>query len=173
MRVFLIGFMASGKSTYGKKLASKLDVSFIDLDEKIEDSRGASIRYLMVKYGEDEFRKIEREILKNTIEVNDHCIIATGGGTPCFEDNMELMNRSGKTIYIEVDTGVLVNRLIESKKDRPLIWGKTPDDLKAYASNLLNQRKKYYESADSKVSGKSLKMEDLIELMPDEMGVKS
>ena len=86
---------------------------------------------------------------------------------------MELMNRSGKTIYIEVDTGVLVSRLIESKKDRPLIWGKTPEDLKSYASDLMKERKAFYESADCRIAGKSLNMEDLVKLMPGEMAVKS
>ncbi|MFP4023488.1 MAG: shikimate kinase [Thiohalospira sp.] len=167
MRIFLIGFMASGKSTFGKKLATKLDKPFIDLDNFIEEKFNTTIRILMYEKGEDEFRIIEKEALLEVIDKHKDAVISTGGGTPCFYDNLGVMNRNGKTIYIEVDVPTLVNRLINAKKDRPLIWGKSKEDLTVYAIELMNRRKANYEQANYKVNGKNLNINKLVELVKE------
>ena len=123
MRVFLIGFMASGKSSVGKKLASKINLPFVDLDDYIEEKYNATIRLLIYEKGMDTFREIEKNSLDELIHKYEDVVISTGGGTPCFFNSMELMKSKGVTIYLEVDIPILVDRLIHSKKDRPLIWG--------------------------------------------------
>lgn len=167
MRVFLIGFMASGKSSVGKKLAKKIDLPFVDLDDYIEGKYNATIRLLIYEKGMDAFREIEKNSLDELIHKYEDVLISTGGGTPCFFDNMELMNLKGMTIYLEVDIPTLVNRLIHAKKDRPLIWGKTRDDLTIYAKDLLSKRQSDYEKAHYKISGKNLKIESLVSLIEE------
>lgn len=164
MRIFIIGFMASGKSTIGKKLSNKLNMPFIDLDKVIEENQNQTIRSLIYQSGEDNFRQIEKEMLQQVISQNDHAVISTGGGTPCFFDNMEMMNKAGTTIYLEVDLAVLINRLMNSKTERPLIWGKSKADLTQYAQSLLEKRNPYYSKAKYKISGKNLTADDLINL---------
>ncbi len=165
MRVFLIGFMASGKSSVGKKLAKKVDLPFVDLDDYIEEKYNATIRLLIYEKGMDVFREIEKNSLDELIHKYEDVLISTGGGTPCYFDNMSLMNSKGKTIYLEVDIPTLVDRLMYSKKDRPLIWGKTREDLTVYAKDLLSKRQPDYEKAQLTVKGKNLKLESLIELI--------
>lgn len=156
--------MASGKSTIGRKLANKLGLPFIDLDKIIEESQKQTIRSLMYQSGEENFRQIEKEMLYKIIEQNEHAVISTGGGTPCYYDNMQKMNESGTTIYLEVDIPTLVNRLMNSKTDRPLIWGKTKPELTQYAEELLKNRNPFYALARYKISGKNLSADDLINL---------
>lgn len=165
MRIFLIGFMASGKSTIGKKLANKLNLPFVDLDTYIEKKFNTTIRFLMYEKGQEEFRVIEKEALSEVIEKYKDAIISTGGGTPCFFDNMERMRKNGTTIYLEMDVPTLVNRLLYAKKDRPLIWGKSKEDLTIYAKELMNKRKSDYEQADFKVDGKNLNVKILVDLI--------
>ena len=165
MRAFLIGFMASGKSSVGKKLAKKVDLPFVDLDDYIEEKYNATIRLLIYEKGMDVFREIEKNSLDELIHKYEDVLISTGGGTPCYFDNMSLMNSKGKTIYLEVDIPTLVDRLMYSKKDRPLIWGKTREDLTVYAKDLLSKRQPDYEKAQLTVKGKNLKLESLIELI--------
>ncbi len=169
MRIFLIGFMASGKSTIGKKLATKLDKPFVDLDNYIEEKFNNTIRFLMYEKGEDEFRIIEKEALVEVVDKYKDAVISTGGGTPCFYDNLKIMNRNGTTIYIEVDVPTLVNRLMIAKKDRPLVWGKSKEDLTVYAVELMNKRKGDYEKAAYKVNGKNLNIKKLVELVKEEI----
>ncbi|MGM0503394.1 MAG: shikimate kinase [Bacteroidota bacterium] len=165
MRIFLIGFMASGKSTIGKKLANKLNLPFVDLDSYIEEKWNTTIRILMYEKGENEFREIEKEALVEVVDKFNEAVISTGGGTPCYFDNMQTMQNNGMTIYIEVDVDTLVHRLIYSKKDRPLIWGKSKEDLTVYAEELLSKRKSYYEQAGYKVNGMNLNVNTLVDLI--------
>ena len=165
MRVFLVGFMASGKSSVGKKLATKLNLPFIDLDDFIEEKYSTTIRLLIYDKGMDKFREIEKESLEYLIKENENIVISTGGGTPCFFNNMKLMKDSGITIYLEVDIPTLVDRLMHSKKDRPLIWGKSREDLTVYANELLNKRKDDYTKAQFTVKGKDLKIDKVVNLI--------
>ena len=105
------------------------------------------------------------KLLKNNRKQNENAVISAGGGTPCFFDNMEKMNASGITIYLEVDIPILVSRLANSKTDRPLIWGKSKSDLTAYAQSLLEKRNPFYNLAKHKISGKNLSADDIISLV--------
>lgn len=165
MRVFLIGFMASGKSSAGKRLANKTGLPFIDLDDYIEEKYNTTIRLLIYDKGMDRFREIEKECLETLINEHEDILISTGGGTPCFFNNIQLMNKSGITIYLEVDIPTLVDRLVYAKKDRPLIWGKSREDLAVYAKELLERRQNDYKQAKYTVNGKNLKLDSLVELI--------
>lgn len=165
MKVFLIGFMASGKSSVGKKLANKLNLPFVDLDTYIEEKHNTTIRLLMYDKGHDAFREIERDALVDAIEKYQDAIISTGGGTPCYFDNLEKMKNAGDTVYLEVDIPTLVDRLMHSKKDRPLIWGKTREDLTVYAKELMERRRVYYQKAKYTVNGKNLKLDTIIQII--------
>ena len=165
MRIFLIGFMASGKSSVGKKLANKIGLPFIDLDTFIEEKYNTSIRLLMYDRGIEFFRKIEKEALETVIIEYENAVISTGGGTPCYFDNLDLMKAAGETIYLEVDVPTLVDRLMNSKKDRPLIWGKSREDLVIYAKDLLGRRQDFYKKAKFSINGKNLKIDSLVELL--------
>jgi shikimate kinase len=161
--------MASGKSTVGKKLATKLNIPFVDLDNYIEEKYNLTIRLLMYEKGKEEFRVIEKEALNEVIEKYNEAIISTGGGTPCYFDNMETMRNNGTTIYIDVDVQILVSRLLNAKKDRPLIWGKSKEDLTVYAEELLKRRRADYEQADFTVNGKDLRINTLVDLVKNEI----
>jgi shikimate kinase len=165
MRIFLIGFMASGKSTAGNKLAKKLDLPFVDLDDYIEEKYNTTLRLLIYDKGMDRFREIEKESLEALIEKYENIVISTGGGTSCYFENMKLMNSSGTTIYLEVDLNTLVDRLMYAKQDRPLIWGKSREDITVYAKDLLSKRQIDYKKAEHTVNGKNLKIDALVSLL--------
>src|SRR5664279_2309648 len=118
--IYIIGFMGSGKTTIGKKLASVLGWSFIDLDKEIEKHEGKTISVIFSEKGEDYFREVESHLIRNLKSGTD-TIISTGGGTPCYSNNMDIMLKSGLTIYLKLTPSQLRNRLSESKGDRPLI----------------------------------------------------
>lgn len=138
--------MGSGKTTIGKLLAKKLDLQFIDVDVFIENRYRKSISAIFEERGEEGFRKIERQTLLEIIEFEDF-VISTGGGLPCFFNNMDLMNESGITIYLKASVEELVNRLCSGKQNRPLIKGKNPEELKDFVSTNLNKREAFYNKA--------------------------
>ncbi|MCX6258921.1 MAG: shikimate kinase [Bacteroidia bacterium] len=143
MRIFLIGFMGCGKSTIGRKLARKMNFEFIDLDHFIELNSGQSISHFFNESGEDQFRMYENNALEEVIQ-RDNIVVATGGGTPCFFNNMDLMNENGITIYLKLDAGVIFRRLVDSRKVRPLLAGKTADELAEFIRTSLISREKFY-----------------------------
>jgi shikimate kinase len=143
---FLIGYMGSGKTTLGNQLAKKLNLPFIDMDLFIENRYHKSIPAIFEEKGEDGFREIERRTLQE-ISSFENVIISTGGGLPCFFDNMDLMNKSGITIYLKVSVEELTNRLKNAKIKRPLISNKTFDELKEYVKSSLTQREAFYNNA--------------------------
>ena len=145
-RVFLIGYMGSGKTTVGKRLAISLSLSFIDLDDFIQNKYRKTIAELFAEIGEEEFRKIESKTLREVSEIED-VVISTGGGAPCFFDNMKIMNNAGITLYIEAEPEELAARLLASKTVRPLIAGKSEDELIPFIKKHLSQRERYYKSA--------------------------
>ncbi|HTN69324.1 MAG TPA: shikimate kinase [Dysgonamonadaceae bacterium] len=145
-RVFLIGYMGVGKTTIGKRLSVELGIEFIDLDIYIENRYRKSIEQLFNKKGEDGFRKIEREMLREVASFQN-VLIATGGGTPCFFDNMDVMNKQGTTVYIKASIEQLVARLLASKNIRPLIENKSPAELKDFVTQHLALREGYYSKA--------------------------
>ena len=156
--------MGCGKSTLGKKLANKLDKPFFDLDDEIERSEGFSINELFEKYGEDYFRKKEKEILADIILNNESFVMSVGGGTPCFYDNMEVIKQSGSSIYLKYNAGILTSRLINAKSKRPLVKNLSEIELKVFIQNKLNEREEFYLQADFILEKNNLRVEDLIEL---------
>ncbi|MBF90932.1 MAG: shikimate kinase [Flavobacteriales bacterium] len=155
MRIFLIGYMGSGKTTLGRKLAYILQYQFIDLDEYIEKQEGRKISHIFEEYGEDYFRKLERVYLHRVIDKED-LVISTGGGTPCFFDNMNQMNEYGKTIYINIHPKALLPRLLSSPSTRPLLAGKDEKEMLDYVFKTLRSREKYYHKAKRIVTGYNL-----------------
>jgi len=146
-RVILVGFMGCGKTTLGKKLANKLSLPFIDSDSDIEKRYQQSIGELFTRYGESHFRETERQFIDPLFEESAF-VLATGGGMPCFGDNMELLKQLGTTFYLERSPKELVNRLIQSKTKRPLLEGMSADELTNYVERKLAEREIYYHQAD-------------------------
>ena len=145
--IFLVGYMGVGKTTIGKLLSEELGVKFIDLDKYIESRYRKTIQELFDIKGEEGFRKIESEMLHEAATFQN-VLISTGGGTPCFYDNMEYMNKMGITIYVKASVDQLVSRLLASKNVRPLIQNKTPIELREFVTHHLGQRKKYYSQSN-------------------------
>lgn len=145
-RVFIIGYMGSGKTTVGKKLSKHLSLNFIDLDAYIENKYHKSIAALFEEKDEEGFREIERSALKE-VALIENVIISTGGGAPCFFDNMELMNSAGITVYLQASPEELASRLLASKTVRPLIKGKSREELIPFITEHLAKRDRYYKRA--------------------------
>lgn len=145
-RIFLIGYMGSGKTTVGKRLAKSLSLSFVDLDDFIQNKYRKTIAEIFAEIGEEEFRKIENKALREVSEIED-VVISTGGGAPCYFDNMNIMNNAGLTLYIEAEPEELASRLLSSKSVRPLIAGKSEEELIPFIREHLLQRERYYRSA--------------------------
>jgi shikimate kinase len=163
-KIFLLGFMGSGKSTFGKKLAKELKIPFIDLDKVVEQQAKCSVSDIFKYLGEDTFRKMESDALK-TFETIDAFVMATGGGTPCYFDNMDYIKTQGKSIYIELDTKSIYNRLSNAKNIRPTIKGKKEDELMQFIESTFTKRKAVYEQADFRVNGLSLEPKTIVDLL--------
>ncbi len=146
MKFFLIGFMGSGKTYVGKRIAQELDLPFYDLDEYIEEKEGKSISDIFQSKGEDYFRQIERMCLRDFGIIGD-AVIACGGGTPCFFDNLEWINTIGVSIYLQTPTKLLVERLAKKQAQRPLIAGKSKSELKSFIEEQLKKRVAFYKKA--------------------------
>lgn len=146
-RYFLIGYMGAGKTTLGKILAKSKGLEFIDLDHFIENRYQKSISDIFKEKGEEGFRKIESDLLKE-IATFENVVISTGGGAPCFYDNIEYMNRVGHTIYLKASPDSLMRRIILSNKDkRPLLKDKSDTELLNFITETLNKREKFYNQA--------------------------
>ena len=145
--VFLVGYMAAGKTTLGRRAAQLLNVEFIDLDAYIESRYRKSVSELFAERGEAGFRDIERRMLHEVGEF-DNVLVATGGGTPCFFDNMEYMRSRGITVYLEASASILCQRLSRAKEKRPLVAETTSEELHDYVSEMLKRREPYYRQAD-------------------------
>jgi shikimate kinase len=160
MKVFLIGFMGSGKTTIGKKLANYLKYEFVDLDKLIEERAGMSIADYFATHGEDEFRKLEQDVLQNT-HYPDNVIVATGGGTPTYNDNMEWMNENGKVAYLSLTPRALASRLENSSTERPLIKNLKGEELVGFITAKLEEREPFYNQSKSVISASDLTAERL------------
>ena len=167
MRLFLIGFMGCGKSTMGRALASQLDLTFIDLDSFLEEKYFKTIPQIFAEEGEDGFRKKERKVLEEVCLFDD-VIVATGGGAPCFFDNMDLMNNSGYCIFLDVQVSSLVNRLLHARVERPLIKGKTVEELEAFIGLTMEKRRPFYEKAKYILRGSEITTNQIVELLAPE-----
>lgn len=164
-KIFLLGFMGCGKSTLGKKLANKLDIPFFDLDKIIEEQIGISIAEIFKTKGEEYFRTLETQVLKQLIYKQAKFVIATGGGAPCFNNNIELINESGTSIYLKYNEGILASRLINAKANRPLIANKTKEDLIVFITNLLKAREQFYLKSKIVVEGNNITANQITDLI--------
>ena len=144
--IILIGYMGSGKSTLGRKIARKLNYEFLDTDSAIEEKEGLTITAIFEQFGEVHFRKLETNILLS-LKGKEKIVIATGGGMPCFNGNMNLLNELGRTFYLKRSVNELVHRLVNAKRVRPLIAGKSPAELAAFIEQNLEKRNLFYEQA--------------------------
>ena len=145
-RIILIGYMGAGKTTVGKALASELSMRFYDLDWYIESRMRKKVAQIFAERGEEGFRKIEHNMLHEVAEFED-VIISCGGGTPCFYDNMDYLNQQGQVVYLRCQPEVLHKHLLMGKTDRPLLHGKTPDELIAYIREQVEKREEHYLKA--------------------------
>jgi shikimate kinase len=164
MKIFLIGYMGCGKSTLGRKLSASLNLTFIDLDTFLEEKYFRTIPQIFAEEGETEFRIKERRVLEEVAAFDD-VIVATGGGAPCFFDNMELMNSAGFCVFLDVATDALVNRLIHAKTERPLIKGKSPEELHEFIEMMMQKRRPFYEKARYILKGSEISPDQVIELV--------
>lgn len=139
-----------------------MNYKFIDLDLSIETECNMKISDLFAEYGEEYFRKIERRMLLELCDREENCIVSTGGGAPCYQDNMDIMNECGMTIYINLDRGILCSRLMSSKKKRPLIASLDETQLKEYVVRSLSEREPYYNKAKISIVGKNIKPQDIL-----------
>ena len=155
VRIFLTGYMGAGKTTLGKAFARELGLSFIDLDWYLEERFHQTISQLFAERGEDGFRRLEQKLLH---EVGDfeNVVISTGGGTPCFFDNMDYMNAQGQTVFLDVDEETLFRRLRVATAQRPILRGKSDAELRAFISEALARRMPYYEKARYRFDGSRL-----------------
>lgn len=172
MLIFLIGYMGSGKTTLGRPLASRLGYSFTDLDKAIEDGEKRTIGEIFSTDGEAYFRDLERKYLQKIVDEGGDWVISTGGGTPCFGENMALMNACGVTVYLKIAPRMLADRLLGAKVCRPLVAGKTPDELLSYIEETLAVREKFYGQANVIVSNPSRDVTKLVQILEPYLSVK-
>lgn len=147
--------MGAGKTTLGKAFAHAMNMSFIDLDWYIEERFHRSISEIFAERGETGFRELERSMLHEVGEF-ENVLISTGGGTPCFFDNMEYMNRQGKSVFLDVDVDVLFRRLRVAKQQRPILQGKSDEELRSFIVEALEKRLPYYSQATYNFDGQHL-----------------
>ncbi|MFC2129362.1 shikimate kinase [Bacteroidota bacterium] len=151
-RIFIIGFMGSGKTTHGKLLAKNLGFRFFDLDQWIENQYELTVAEIFAQRGEEAFRQMETEAIKS-LSKEKEVVISTGGGAPCHNDNMELLLSSGLTVYLKLTPEALVSRLTNSKTKRPLLAGKRKEELVPLIELMLAARVQYYEKANVIIDG--------------------
>jgi shikimate kinase len=156
--IFLCGFMGSGKTTVGQLLAERLHCAFVDLDLEIEKTAGKTIAEIFAANGEDYFRTLESEVLKNTVQKseNTNAVVALGGGTPCFPQNVETIKAAGTSFYLQWTNEDLLMRLkIDDIEKRPLLRGKTDEELLTFISKSISCREKFYRQANFTLSAKT------------------
>lgn len=164
MKIFLIGFMGAGKSSLGRYAARHNDLVFLDLDEYIEKQQGRSIREIFSGEGEPAFREMEREALREVIALEGDWLVSSGGGTPCYFDNMEQMNAHGTTLYLDLSSARLTDRLRNSKGKRPLIAG-LKGDLQTFVHHKLLERAAFYSQAQLIVPEEFANKRDMKEIV--------
>ncbi len=156
--------MGAGKTTLGKKIARKLGYRFYDIDKAFEHKYKTSVDLFFHKYGEEIFRQMEYELLVSTFEFND-TVVSTGGGTPCFYNSMELINKNGISLYIKLTPEALLHRLTHAKKRRPLVAKKSNEELRQFIEHKLAERELYYNKALYVVNGLSASVSGIVEML--------
>lgn len=174
IRIILVGYMGSGKTTVGRQLALALGLSFYDLDWYIEMRYHRTVAQLFAERGEEGFLELERNMLHEVAEFED-VVVSCGGGTPCFFDNMEYINAQSESIYLKATPEVLAMHLKMGKVERPLVKGKTGDELLQYIQESLQKREPYYSTAkhvlDVSLLDNYEKIKTSVQLLRDKLGI--
>lgn len=163
-KIYIVGYMGAGKTTAARRIANHLGWSVVDTDVLFEEKYRVSVNDFFHKYDEPLFRRLESEILRST-ENMENTVISTGGGTPCFNDNMAWMNQHGKTIFLRISPQAALDRLLHSKRKRPLVESKTETELAEYINVHYASRLPFYEQAAIVVKAENLDVENLIRLL--------
>jgi len=177
-RIILIGYMGAGKTTVGKALSKELNIPFYDLDWYIESRMRKTVAQIFAEKGEEGFRMIEHNMLHEVAEFED-VIISCGGGTPCFFDNMDYLNQQGQVVYLKASPEVLYKHLLMGKVERPLLKGKSPEELIIFIKEQLDKREPFYTKARytldvslmdnyEKIKITITKLRELLNLLPNE-----
>ncbi|HNQ12444.1 MAG TPA: shikimate kinase [Bacteroidia bacterium] len=162
MRIYLIGFMGVGKSKMAKAVSAKTQLKHFDIDELVVHQRGTTITKIFEKEGEEQFRIYEREALKATFGF-DNCVVSCGGGTPCFFNNIDEINRNGISVYLKLDVSILLSRLEKDKNERPLLSSLSKEDLKDFIHQISKERSEYYNKAHVTINAFNLSANALID----------
>src|SRR5438270_1722890 len=162
MKIFLIGFMGSGKTHWGKLLSEKLHMPLVDLDEKITEHTGVPISEIFDKQGEEYFRLLEKDLLHLFSESHESFIMATGGGTPCFYNNIDYLKKQGIVVWLNTSTESLYQRLIREKDKRPLIKNIPDAELKTYIIKKYSSRKIFYQQANVILPEENMSLDMLV-----------
>ena len=174
MKIFLIGFMGSGKTHWGRQLSTKLQLPFYDLDTVIVEKEGLSVADIFAEKGEEYFRYQEKDTLEEITADQESFILSCGGGTPCFFNNIEYMKKNGKVIWLNTSIDALTQRLQKERLTRPLISEVEEDDLRRYVIRKLSERRMYYQQADVTVGEETTNLDELCRILlqnelPDRM----
>ena len=160
MRIFLIGYMGSGKTKTADALAKILKYSLSDTDKLVEERVGSSIDSIFRKEGQEYFRDVEKDVLRQTA-IFDNIVISTGGGTPCYFENMQWMKENGLTVYLEANPGLLFHRLATNRENRPLLSSLNDVELMEQITSHLATRIPVYRKADIIVNAADVDVKDL------------
>jgi len=163
MRIFLIGFMGSGKTHWGRQLSQKMSLPFFDLDEQVVNAEDKNINEIFEQFGEEYFRQKEKEVLHIITESHSSFVMACGGGTPCYFNNIEYMNQSGTTVWLNTPVSLLYDRLIKERDNRPLLRGLSDQQLRAFINKKFSDRKIYYEQANIFIEDETATLDHFIE----------
>lgn len=155
--------MGSGKTHWGRLLSEKLGIRFFDLDEQVTEHAGRSIPEIFAADGEEQFRLMEKDALHIITESHDSFVMACGGGSPCYFNNIDYMNKAGVTVWINTPLDVLHNRLVGEKEKRPLIKDLTDEQLKGFIQKKFSDRRIYYEQATISIEEEPFELDSLIE----------
>lgn len=165
MKIFLIGFMGSGKTHWGRLLSAKLSLPFRDLDTVIVEREKKSVSEIFAEKGEEYFRYQEKQTLEEIVTEEESFILSCGGGTPCFFNNIEFMKKNGKVIWLNTSIDALKERLLKERVSRPLIREIDDEELRRYIVRKLSERRMYYQQSDVTVNEESITLEELVRLL--------
>lgn len=163
MKIFLIGFMGCGKTHWGKEISFKLKIPFFDLDAKIEESEGKTIPEIFEEHGEEYFRMLEKDVLYLLSESHDTFVMATGGGTPCFFNNIDYLKKHGTVIWINCSIDCLYSRLVKEKDARPLISKIPLKQLRSFIVKKFSNRKIFYQQANIILNEDDIKIDQVLD----------
>jgi shikimate kinase len=163
MKIFLIGFMGSGKTYWGRLLSEKLKLPFFDLDSVISTTEQKTIATIFAESGEEFFRYKEKEVMEEIVNDHDQFILSCGGGTPCFFNNIEFMKKHGTVIWLNTSVNILKSRLLSERASRPLIKTIGDVELKNYIIRKLGERRMYYEQADRIINEENASLNSIVQ----------